>query len=59
MHARCWLETATIEPETVRNRTPEENPENSSLIHVRRLLWKGNGTPLQYSCLENPMDRGA
>ena len=34
MHARCWLETATIEPETVRNRTPEENPENSSLIHV-------------------------
>ena len=26
------------------------------------LAWfigKGNGTPLQYSCLENPMDRGA
>ena len=21
--------------------------------------WEGNGTPLQYSCLENPMDRGA
>ena len=21
--------------------------------------WKGNGTPLQYSCLENPMDGGA
>ena len=21
--------------------------------------WKGNGNPLQYSCLENPMDRGA
>ena len=20
---------------------------------------KGNGTPLQYSCLENPMERGA
>ena len=20
---------------------------------------KGNGNPLQYSCLENPMDRGA
>ena len=20
---------------------------------------RGNGTPLQYSCLENPMDRGA
>ena len=24
-----------------------------------RLLGEGNGTPLQYSCLENPMDRGA
>ena len=23
------------------------------------LLEKGNGTPLQYSCLENPMDGGA
>ena len=21
--------------------------------------WKGNGTPLQSSCLENPMDGGA
>ena len=23
------------------------------------LCGEGNGTPLQYSCLENPMDRGA
>ena len=23
------------------------------------LFWEGNGTPLQYSCLENPMDGGA
>ena len=23
------------------------------------LLGRGNGSPLQYSCLENPMDRGA
>ena len=22
-------------------------------------IWEGDGTPLQYSCLENPMDRGA
>ena len=22
-------------------------------------LGEGNGTPLQYSCLENPMDKGA
>ena len=24
-----------------------------------RMIREGNGTPLQYSCLENPMDRGA
>ena len=24
-----------------------------------RFPGKGNGKPLQYSCLENPMDRGA
>ena len=23
------------------------------------IIGEGNGTPLQYSCLENPMDRGA
>ena len=23
------------------------------------LVREGNGNPLQYSCLENPMDRGA
>ena len=23
------------------------------------MLGEGNGTPLQYSCLENPMDGGA
>ena len=26
---------------------------------LKRLSGEGNGTPLQYSCLENPMDRGA
>ena len=25
----------------------------------RRIFGEGNGTPLQYSCLENPMDGGA
>ena len=24
-----------------------------------QIQGEGNGTPLQYSCLENPMDRGA
>ena len=26
---------------------------------VRRFPGEGNGNPLQYSCLGNPMDRGA
>ena len=29
------------------------------LINSLLLTGEGNGTPLQYSCLENPMDRGA
>ena len=30
------------------------------ICHVLIILFReGNGTPLQYSCLENPMDRGA
>ena len=26
---------------------------------VGKIPGEGNGNPLQYSCLENPMDRGA
>ena len=32
---------------------------NSIYILVYCIGREGNGTPLQYSCLENPMDRGA
>ena len=28
-------------------------------IRLVKTTGEGNGTPLQYSCLENPMDRGA
>ena len=30
---------------------------NCSFLHFQ--TGEGNGTPLQYSCLENPMDGGA
>ena len=30
-----------------------------SVSRLRRSLGEGNGYPLQYSCLESPMDRGA
>ena len=28
-------------------------------VRLVKAIGEGNGTPLQYSCLENPMDRGA
>jgi len=33
--------------------------ENSSIPGLGRSPGEGNNNPLQYSCLENPMDRGA
>jgi len=33
--------------------------EGHSIPGLRRSSGKGNGNLLQYSCLENPMDRGA
>ena len=30
-----------------------------SIPRLERSPGEGNGNPLQYSCLENPMDRGA
>ena len=41
----------------------EESARNaadpSSVPGLGESLRKGNGNPLQYSCLENPIDRGA
>ena len=33
--------------------------EQHSVTVFRQLWGEGNGNPLQFSCLENPMDRGA
>ena len=33
--------------------------DTGSLPMLERSLGGGHGNPLQYSCLENPMDRGA
>ena len=30
-----------------------------NLVFIIQIYGEGNGTPLQYSCLENPMDGGA
>ena len=37
-------------------------PWDRELAHLNKRIYRtgeGNGTPLQYSCLENPMDGGA
>ena len=33
--------------------------DQASIPGLGRSPGEGNGSPLQYSCLENPMDRGA
>ena len=33
--------------------------ERQNRVLVIKIKGEGNGTPLQYSCLENPMDGGA
>ena len=38
-------------------RNPEVGKLNKKTIETS--VGEGNGTPLQYSCLENPMDGGA
>ena len=44
-------------------KNPPANPRDirdvGSIPGSERALGEGNGSPFQYSCLENPMDRGA
>ena len=46
-------------PEVQLVKNPPANARDASLIPVLvRSPGEGNGNPLQYSCLENPMDWG-
>ena len=38
---------------------PANEGDTGSTSSSERALGEGNGNPLQYSCLGNPMDRGA
>ena len=38
---------------------PANAGDVGSIPELGRLPGEGNGNPLQYSCLENPLDRGA
>ena len=37
---------------------PDNAGDAGSIPGLGRSLGKGNGNPFQYSCLQNPMDRG-
>ena len=43
---------------TVVKNPPSNAGDAGSIPGLGRLPGEGNGNPLQYSCLENPMDRG-
>ena len=52
-------------PKNLTYRNREANTQRCSFAHHRNkdavllIMGEGNGNPLQYSCLENPMGRGA
>ena len=46
-------------PRGTSGKNPPAKMKNMGSIHgLGRSPGEGNGNPLQYSCLENPMDRG-
>ena len=48
-----------IQSLTEKKNLPASVGDVSSTPGLGRSLGVGNGNPLRYSCLENPMDRGA
>ena len=44
---------------SVVNNLPANAGDVGSTARLGRFLGEGNGNPLYYSCLGNPMDRGA
>ena len=52
-----WTELNWTDGSVVNN-LPANEGEMDSVPGLGRLLREGNGNPLQYSCLGNPMDRG-
>ena len=43
----------------VKNLPANAGQDSGSILGSRRYPEEGNGNPLQYACLGNPMDRGA
>ena len=43
----------------VKEKKGGENSAYQKTLILGKVIGEGNGTPFQYSCLENPMDGGA
>ena len=56
---RIWKVTGNIKQKCTEISIPCQAGEVGLIFGSKRSLGEGNGNPLQYSCLENPMDRGA
>ena len=60
VHSKCWLENKIGLPSGSDGKASACNAGDPVLIpELGRSMGGGNGNPLQYSCLENSMDRGA
>ena len=62
-HISCIVESEQTE---IQNKPPKRSQSVNIQINKNKIMpgsgrspGEGNGNPLQYSCLENPMDRGA
>ena len=56
-YRKCYLAELTVSKNPAKN-LPADARDAGSIPGLGRSLGEGNGNPLQYSCLENPMDRG-
>ena len=54
----CWVFPAGLVVKTLPSKA-RDTRDVVSVLGSGRSLGEGNGNPLQYSCLENSMDRGA
>ena len=52
-----WLDLLAVQW-TLKNLLQHHNSKASTCQHLAFFFREGNGIPLQYSCLENPMDGG-
>ena len=54
-----WSGVLLPSPDQPRQHIKKQRHYFAKKVHLVKAIGEGNGTPLQYSCLENPMGGGA